>query len=45
MNKLICIAGMPGVGKSVLSDYFVKKGHKFVRFGQITLDIVKKSRT
>jgi len=42
MNKLICVAGMPGAGKSVLSDYFVKKGHKFVRFGQITLDIVKK---
>ena len=33
---------MPGSGKSVVSDYFVKKGYQFVRFGQITLDEVKK---
>jgi len=31
---------MPGAGKSVVSDYFVKKGFQFVRFGQITLDEV-----
>jgi dephospho-CoA kinase len=38
MNKLVCIAGMPGSGKSVASDYFVKKGFQYLRFGQITLD-------
>ena len=34
--------GMPGSGKSVFSDYFVSRGYQFVRFCQITLDIVKK---
>lgn len=42
MNKIICVTGMPGSGKSVFSDYFVNKGYQFVRFGQITLDRVKK---
>lgn len=42
MNKIVCVTGMPGAGKSVLSDYFAKKGYQFVRFGQITLDEVKK---
>lgn len=42
MNKLVCIAGLTGSGKSVASDYFVEKGYQFVRFGQITLDEVKK---
>lgn len=42
MNKLVCITGLTGSGKSVASDYFVKKGYQFVRFGQITLDEVKK---
>jgi len=32
---------MTGSGKSVVSDMFVKKGYKFFRFGQITLDLVK----
>ncbi|SRR4030042_510719 len=41
MKKIVCIAGMPGAGKSVVSDFFVKKGYQFVRFGQITLDIIK----
>ena len=41
MKKIVCIAGMPGAGKSVVSDFFVKKGYQFVRFGQLTLDIVK----
>ncbi len=35
---------MPGAGKSVLADYFVKKGYRFVRFGQITLDEIKRKR-
>ncbi len=37
-NKLICIVGMTGSGKSVVSDYLVEKGFEFLRFGQITLD-------
>jgi dephospho-CoA kinase len=41
-NKFVCISGMPGAGKSVVSDYFAKKGYYFVRFGQITLDVVKR---
>ena len=40
-NKIICIVGMPGSGKSVVADELVKKGFAFLRFGQITLDIVK----
>jgi len=35
---------MPGAGKNVFSDYFADKNYQFVRFGQITLDIVKKKR-
>lgn len=42
MNKIICISGMCGAGKSVVSDFFVKNGFQFVRFGQLTLDEVKK---
>ncbi len=41
MNRLICIVGMCGSGKSVVADELVKKNCFFVRFGQITLDIVK----
>ena len=40
-NKLICICGLCGSGKSVVADEFVKAGYGFVRFGQITLDICK----
>ncbi len=40
-NKIICIVGMPGSGKSVVADELVKSGFAFLRFGQITLDIVK----
>ena len=40
MNKLVCIVGMTGSGKSVVSDEFVKAGYGYVRFGQITLDEV-----
>ncbi|MFA6185386.1 MAG: AAA family ATPase [Candidatus Shapirobacteria bacterium] len=42
MNKIVCISGMCGAGKSVVSDFFVKNEFQFVRFGQITLDEVKK---
>ncbi len=40
-NKIVCVAGMPGAGKSVVSDELVKNGFAFFRFGQITLDLVK----
>jgi len=42
MNKVICITGLCGAGKSVVSDYLVKRNYQFLRFGQITLDEVKK---
>jgi dephospho-CoA kinase len=43
MNKVVCITGLCGAGKSVVSDYLVnKKGFQFLRFGQITLDEVIK---
>ena len=38
MNKIICVSGMCGAGKSVVSDFFVKNGFQFVRFGQLTMD-------
>ena len=41
MNKIICLVGMCGSGKSLVADEFVKKNYQFARFGQITLDIVK----
>lgn len=42
-HKLICIVGMTGSGKSVVSDYLVEKGFQFLRFGQITLDYIKEN--
>lgn len=42
-NKIVCIVGMPGAGKSVVADELVKQGFAFLRFGQITLDKVKES--
>ncbi len=41
MFKVLCIVGMTGSGKSVVSDELVKNGFSFLRFGQITLDEVK----
>lgn len=38
---IIAIVGMTGSGKSEVADVLVKKGFQFIRFGQITLDIVK----
>lgn len=40
-NKIICIVGMAGSGKSIVSDELVKRGFSYLRFGQITLDKVK----
>lgn len=41
-NKLICIVGMCGSGKSIVADELVKAGYGYRRFGQITLDEVKR---
>ena len=41
-NKIVAIVGLCGSGKTIASDFFVKKGYKYIRFGQITLDEVKK---
>ena len=41
MNKIICIVGMCGSGKSVVADELVRNGFEFARFGQLTLDLVK----
>ncbi|MFH1315193.1 MAG: AAA family ATPase [Candidatus Uhrbacteria bacterium] len=41
-NKLVAIVGMCGSGKSVLADALVEQGYGFLRFGQITLDEVKR---
>ena len=42
MNKFVALVGMPGAGKSEVADEFIKNGYQYVRFGQITLDEVKK---
>ena len=42
-NKIVCIVGMPGSGKSVVSDDLMGKGFSYLRFGQITLDRMKES--
>lgn len=44
MNKIVCITGLTGSGKSVASDFFVDKGFQFVRFGQVVIDEIKKRR-
>lgn len=42
-NRIICITGLCGSGKSVVSDFLVnEKKYQFLRFGQITLDEVKR---
>jgi len=42
-RKLICLVGMCGAGKSEVADYLLsKRKFGFLRFGQITLDVVKK---
>ncbi len=40
-NKIVCVAGMPGSGKSIVSDELAKRGFAYLRFGQITLDKIK----
>lgn len=40
-NQLICIVGMTGAGKSTVADRLAESGFAYLRFGQITLDIIK----
>lgn len=42
MNQLWCVAGMCGAGKSIVSDFFIQRGFQYLRFGQITMDELKK---
>ena len=39
---IIATVGMPGSGKSTVSEYLKQKGFEFIKFGRITLDEVKK---
>jgi len=42
-NKIVCITGMPGAGKTLASEFFIKKGMLHLRFGQVVLDhLIKK---
>ncbi len=41
MNKIIALVGMTGSGKSIVSDYLAKNNFNYLRFGQITMDIIK----
>ena len=41
MEKIIALVGMPGSGKSIVGDFFKSAGFSYIRFGQITLDIIK----
>jgi len=41
-NKLVCIVGLTGSGKTEIADYFKEQGYSYVRFGQLTLDEVAK---
>lgn len=42
MYKLVCITGLTGSGKTISSRYFIKQGFGYLRFGQITLNEIKK---
>lgn len=39
---IVAIVGLPGAGKSEVANYFVKNGFSYLRFGQITLDEIKR---
>lgn len=41
-GRVVAIVGMCGAGKSIVSDRFVDAGYQYLRFGQITLDEVKR---
>ncbi len=41
MAKLVCLVGMPGAGKSSVAKLFSDHHFSYLRFGQITIDIMK----
>ena len=41
-NKIISIVGMCGAGKTDVSEFLKQKGFSYVRFGDITMDELKK---
>ncbi len=42
-NNIIAVVGMCGAGKSIVSDMFTEAGYSYIRFGQITIDELRKS--
>ena len=40
-SKIIAVVGLTGSGKSVATDFFINKGFHKIRFGDITIDILK----
>ncbi len=43
-RQIIAVVGMTGSGKSIASDYLASIKYKFIRFGQITLDEIKRRK-
>ncbi len=41
MHNIVCIAGLCGAGKSVVSEYIVQEGFQYLHIGKITMDILK----
>ncbi len=41
-QKIVALVGMSGAGKSEVAEKFVEAGYKYLRFGQITMDEIKK---
>lgn len=41
-NRIIAVVGMCGSGKSIACDLFCENGWHYIRFGQITIDELKK---
>lgn len=42
MHSLVCLTGLTGSGKTTVAQQFIKAGFHYLRFGQITLDEVKR---
>jgi dephospho-CoA kinase len=40
MNKIICLVGMCGAGKTVVGEILKKKGFEYARFGDLTDDVL-----
>lgn len=42
LHRIVALVGMCGAGKSEAADKFIAHGYQYIRFGQITLDEIKK---